>query len=51
MKDLFKAAPYVRMHKDRVVVVKDGMVISDTRHARIDARALAAAPPKPEVTR
>jgi acetylglutamate kinase len=24
MKDLFKAAPYVRMHKDRVVVVKVG---------------------------
>jgi putative ABC transport system ATP-binding protein len=35
--------PDIAAYADRVVVVKDGMVISDQRHARIDARALAAA--------
>ncbi|MFO0760373.1 MAG: ABC transporter ATP-binding protein [Byssovorax sp.] len=39
--------PDIAAYADRVVVVKDGMVISDTRHARIDARALAAAAPAP----
>ncbi len=37
--------PDIAAYADRVVVVKDGMVISDIRHTRIDARALAALPP------
>jgi putative ABC transport system ATP-binding protein len=37
--------PDIAAYADRVVVVKDGMVISDVRHQRIDARALAALPP------
>jgi putative ABC transport system ATP-binding protein len=36
--------PDIAAYADRVVVMKDGLLTSDTRHERIDARALAVEP-------